>query len=191
MAAREKKEPRKRHFLRWIVIGGGMAGVAYAMAQRQKPGPCVPAGSPGERVMVKDEENIGGLGSLMSTLITQLLQDSAKVEQLNSLNLVLAIEPSSMPEAAITMTFSDGYVVLEPGVVPAPDIHIVCELDVLMQMAAMGYGLKALKFMASPDGRQMAEKFRSGELQIKGLTAHPVRMMKFSRFLAMPEGDTA
>lgn len=189
--AEEEKKGGKRKVLRWLVLGVGLAGVAYAVSQRQKPGPCIPAGTPDERVIVKDEENIGGLGGLMATLIGQLVQDPAKVAQLDNLNLVLAIEPKSQPEVAITMTFSDGYVVVEPGVTPNADIHIICELDVLMQVAAMGYGLKALKFMASPEGKQIAQKLQSGELQIKGLAAHPFRMMKFSKFLAIPDSGMA
>lgn len=183
--AGEKREKvrKKRKVLRLLLVGAGVAGVAYSVSRRQKPGPCVPAGGPGERVMVKDEENISGLGTIMSSLVTQLLGDPGKVELLNSLNLVLAIEPTEQPETAITMTFSDGYVVFEPGVV-SPDILIICDVQSLMQMAGMGSGLAALKFLASPEGKELAGKFASGELRIKGLAAHPIGMMKFSRFLA-------
>lgn len=181
---RPKKKSKVRRLFRWLVIGGGIAYLVYVIAERQKPGPCVPAGGPDERVMVKDEDNLSGLGTIMQSLIVGLLEDPAKMEMLNAMNLSVAIEPLEQPETAITMTFSDGYVVLEPGVAPSPDIRIVCDMEVLMQMAGMGAGLEALKFMSTPEGQELVGKFFSGELLIEGLVAHPVGMLKFTRFLA-------
>ena len=56
MARKAKVEKKKHHRLRWLVILGGLAAVGYSIAQRQRPAPCVPAGGPEERVLVKDEE---------------------------------------------------------------------------------------------------------------------------------------
>lgn len=175
---------KKRKLLRRLVVVAGAAGLAYAIAKRQRPGPAIPAGGPDERVLVKDEENLSGLGALMKALITQLLEDPEKIDLLNTMNVAVAIEPTEQPETAVSLTFSSGYVIIEPGVVPYPDIHIVTDMEALMQMSSMGQGLAALKFLTSPEGKKLANKFRSGELQIKGLTAHPAGMMKFSRFLA-------
>lgn len=177
---------KKGRFLRRLVLVAGIAGVAYAVARRQRPGPVVPAGGPDERVLVKDEENLSGLGSLMKALITQMLADPSKLALLDTMNVAVAIEPVEQPESAVTMTFSSGYVILEPGVVPCPDIHIVTDMEALMQMAGMGQGLAALKFLTGPEGKKLIEKFRSGRLQLKGIASHPAGMMKFSRFLAPP-----
>lgn len=178
------KEAKKHRLLRWLVIAGGIAGVAYWVARKQRPGPCVPAGGPEERVLIKDEENLSGLGSIMASLVKELLKDPAKAAMLDRMNLTLSIEPVEQPDTAITMTFSDGYMVIEPGVVPCPDIKIECDFEVLMQMANMGSGLAALKFMATPEGKKMQQKFLSGELKVQGLASHPLAMLKFSRFLA-------
>lgn len=179
---------KKRKWLRRLLFLAFLAVVANAIARRQKPGPSIPAGEAGERVIVKDEENLSGLGSIMLALFTQMLEDPAKLAILDGLNLSLAIEPIEQPETAITMTFSDGYVILEPGVAPDIDIHLVCEVPVLMQMATVGSGLAAARFMASPEGRELAGKFRRGELKVKGLAKHPVAMMRFTRFLAPAGG---
>jgi hypothetical protein len=179
----EREVKKKRRLLRLLVLGGAIAA-AYAVAKRQRPGPCIPAGGPEERVMVKDEENISGLGSLMSALIKQMLQDPTKIDLLNTMNVVVAIEPKEQPETAVSLTFSNGYVIVEGGVVPSPDIHIITDMESLMQMAGMGSGLAALKFMSTPEGKKMIDKVRSGDIKIKGLAAHPAGMLKFSKFLA-------
>jgi hypothetical protein len=181
---KEGKAKKKRKKLRWLVLGIGLGGIAYSVANRQRPGPCVPAGGPDERVILKDEENIGGLGSIMGALVKELLKNPEKLALLDRMNLILAIEPTEMPETAITLTFSDGYIVIEPGVVPEPDIHISTTMEILMQMSGMGSGLDALKFFQTPEGKQFMEKVRAGDLKIKGLTSHPIAMMKFSKFLS-------
>jgi hypothetical protein len=181
---RKKKKGFLRRILRLLVFGGIIGYVVYAISERQRPGPSVPAGTPEERVLVKDRENLSGLGALFESLVMQMLEDPAKVEILNTMSLALSIEPREEPETAITITFSDGYVVIEPGVVPDPDVKITCELPDLMQMAQMGSGLDALRYMATPDGKEFAAKILSGALKLEGAALHPIGMMKFSRFMA-------
>ena len=107
-----------------------------------------------------------------------------KVALLNTLNLVISIEPVEQPETAITMTFSDGYIVIEPGVVPSPDIKLVCDYETLMQMANIGAGLEAVKFVRTPEGQKLVQKFMSGTCRLEGAIMHPLAMLKFSKFLA-------
>lgn len=187
MEAKEVKEKKKRKTLRWFFVFACGVGAAYALSKRQKRVPCVPAGGPGERLIVRDPERLSGLGEIMKALLSQLLQDPAKMDILNTLSLVVSIEPKEAPETAITMSFSDGYAVIEPGVVGQPDIHIICEMEVLMKMSQMGSGLEAIKFLQSPEGKELVKKFRTGEVKIKGLGAHPIGMMKFSRLLSVPK----
>ncbi len=186
MEATETKEKKKRKFLRWFFLIACGAGVAYALSKRQKHVPCVPAGGPEERIIVRDSERLSGLGEIMKALLSQLLQDPAKMDILNTLSLVVSIEPKEAPDTAVTMTFSDGYAVIEPGVVGQPDIHIICETEVLMKMSQMGSGVEALKFLYSREGKELLKKFRTGEVKIKGLVSHPVGMLKFSRLLSVP-----
>lgn len=178
------KVKKKHRFLKLLLVGGGIAAAGYVIAQKQRPEVCVPAGGPEERILVKDAESLSGLGQIMQGLITELLKNPSKLQLLNTLNLVLSIEPIEQPETAITMTFSDGYVVIEPGVVPSPDIKLVTDYETLMQMASMGAGLAAVKFLSTPDGQKMAHKFMSGQCRVEGLAAHPLAMVKFSKFLS-------
>ncbi len=184
--ARAKKEskPKKKKskLLRLLVLAGIAGGVAYALSKARKPAaPC--AIDPEDRLKVKDEENISGLGYIMKSLFGEFLKDPAKLAVLDSFNLSVAIEPVEQPETAITMTFAGGRILLEPGVVN-PDIKIVCDYETLMQMAQMPAGLAAIKFMQTPEGKNIASKLMSGEMKIIGLPAHPIAMMKFSKFLS-------
>jgi hypothetical protein len=179
-----EKEEKKHRFGRWLLLGTGLAVLGYYVAQRQRPAPCVPAGGPEERILIKDEENLSGLGSIMQSVIGELLKNPGKIRVLDTLNLVLSIEPVEQPETAITLTFSDGYIVIEPGVVPSPDIKLVCDYETLMQMASMGAGLDALKFISTADGQKLAQKFLGGQCRLEGVTSHPLAMLKFSKFLS-------
>ena len=176
------KGGKSKKLLALLAVGAG--AVAFAVSRRSKAGSFVTAGKPEERLLIKDEENISGLGSIMGSLISEFLKDPAKIKVLDTLNLVLSIEPIEQPDTAITMTFSNGYAIIEPGVVPNPDIKLICDFEVLMQLPQMGAGLDAVKYMASPDGKTIINKFMSGKLKIKGLMTHPFAMLKFAKFLA-------
>src|SRR5450756_1692848 len=90
MGRREDDTKKKHRFLRWLLVGTGMAVLAYAIAQRQRPAPCVPAGGPEERILIKDEENLSGLGAIMQSVIGELLKNPDKLALLNTLNLVIS-----------------------------------------------------------------------------------------------------
>lgn len=183
--AREKSEGKpgkKSKLLRWLVLLGAAVGIVVAVAKRKKPAPRVSA-SPSDRLVVKDEENISGLGFIMSSLFGEFLKNPKKVALLDTINLSVAIEPLGNPETAITMAFSNGSIVLEPGVVN-PDIKIVCDYEVLMQLAQMPAGPAVIKFLQTPEGKNILNKLKSRELKLKGVVTHPVGMLKFSMFLA-------
>lgn len=183
--AREKSEgkpAKKGRMLRWLVLLCAAVGIAVAVVKRKKPAPPVTA-SPSDRLVVKDEENISGLGSIMNSVFGEFLKSPKKLALLDTINVSVAIEPLGNPETAITMAFSNGFIVLEPGVVN-PDIKIVCDLEVLMQLAQMPAGPAVLKFLRTPEGKNILSKLKSGELKLKGVFTHPVGMLKFSMFLA-------
>jgi hypothetical protein len=184
MAKGGRKKHRRGRKLLWIGLLGGAAAAAYYFAKQNQPGPCMQPMSPDERILVKDEENLSGLGTIMQALTTQLVEDARKAALLDTMDLVISIEPTEQPETAITMTFSDGYLVIEPGVADRPDLHVITDMESLLKIAAMGTGMQALKFMTGPEGKKLAEKMLSGEMQVRGLAAHPVGMLKFSKFLA-------
>ena len=185
----KKTRKKKRWVLKAVLLGGGLA-IAYGVAVRQRPGPCIPAGGADERILVKDEENLSGLGLIMQSLISEMLKEEPKLELLDTMNLIVSIQPVEQPETAVTLSFSDGYVVIEPGVVPGPDILIITDYDSLMKMAGMGSGLSALKFLCSPEGKELARRYYNGDIQVKGVLAHPIGMMRFGRFLSPAPGGS-
>jgi len=180
---KSKAKPKKKHRLLKLLVLLGAAGGAYSYFKNKQEAAVAPDLSPEERVTVRDQESISGLGAIMQSLIGEFVKNPAKVRLLNTMNVSVAIEPREQPETAITMEFRNGRVLIQPGAVN-PDIKISCDMEVLLQMAQMGAGLDAVKYLMTPEGKKIIEKMMSGELKITGVAAHPVGMMKFSQFLA-------
>jgi hypothetical protein len=147
-----------------------------------------PTGEPQGRLVVKDADNLHVLGRFMRALLLNQLKESRKVEVMEKLNLAVAIDPSGHPDSALTMTFHGGRVTLEGGVAPRPGIVLKCEPAVLMKLARMPAGPAAIKFLMTPEGKELIGRMRSGELKIKGVARHPLGMMKFADFLAPIDG---
>jgi hypothetical protein len=182
----KRKDGKKRHCFRRLVFLGTVGGAVYYVWKMQNEPACPVICDLDERVVVKDEDNMGGVGLVMENMIEKYLDDPDKVRILNSLNLVIAIEPIEEPESAITMTFSGGCVVIEPGILPGFDIKLTCDYDVLMALPQMGVGLQTIRFMMTPEGQEVLTKLMSGQVKIKGIALHAPEMLKLSMFLAVP-----
>jgi hypothetical protein len=180
----KEKPKEKRGLLGLLVAGAAAGGAAFALSARKQAAAPAPVDIPEERLTVVDEENLDALGRFMKALILNFLEDPGKIEVIETLNLAVAIEPINHPESALTMTFSHGHVVLENGIVPNPDIKVRCEPAVLLKVARMPAGPAAIKFLRSPAGKDIIDRFRSGELQVKGIPTHLPGIMKFSKLVA-------
>lgn len=183
MARKSATKPKRKHRLLKLLVLFGAAGGVYSYFKSRRESAAAPDLPPEERLTVKDPDVISGLGTIMQSLIGEFMKSPAKVKLLNGMDVSVAIEPREQPESAVTMEFRGGRALIRPGVVN-PDIKISCDLEVLMRMAQMGAGLDAVRYMMTPEGRTIIDKLVSGELKITGVGAHPVGMMKFSRFLA-------
>ena len=140
-------------------------------------------GSSGERMVVIDEQNLGPLGGIMKSLISGNLKNAKKVALLETLELSIAIKPVENPESAITMTFSNGIITIEPGVSRKARVRLICDLKVLLQLPTIPVGPKAVKYFLSPEGRELAKKFITRKARIKGAILHAIPLLKFSKFL--------
>lgn len=191
MRKNESGGGEKRKAWRPVVLGCALVGALSArrilLDSSREPGP-----GPEERLVLKDEENLSGVGVVMENMIGFYLDDPAKVRILDSLDLVIAIEPVEEPQSSITLSFSNGTVTIEPGLVANPDIKLSCDYEVLMEMPKMGAGLRTIKYLMTPGGKQVAGKFLSGRVKISGIIPHGLKMLKLSRFLSVPlEGRAA
>jgi len=182
----KRKDGKKKHHLRRLMFLGAVGGGVYYVWKLQNPPEVTVTCEPGERVVVKDEDNMGGVGLVMENMISKYLDDPAKVRILNSMNLVIAIEPVEEPESAITMTFAGGCVVIEPGIRPDFGIKLACDYDVLMALPAMGVGLQTVKYLMTPEGKEVMAKLVSGQVKITGKPQKLPEMLKLSMFLAVP-----
>lgn len=137
-----------------------------------------------ERLVVKDEENLGVMGRFMRAMLLNLLKDPAKVKVMEKLDLVVCLRPPSHPESSLTLTFAGGRVMLENGFHPGADMVISCEPALLIRLGRMPAGPAALGFLRSHEGRSLLAAACRRELKIKGLVRHPLGMMRFSKFMS-------
>lgn len=156
--------------------------------RRRHAAVAVLAGEPQERLLVRDAENLHVLGRFFRAMFLNLLREPRKMQTIEKLELVVAIDPTGHPESALTVTFSGGRIFLEGGIAPKPDIVLRCEPAVLMKLARMPAGPAAIKFLGTHEGKDLIARMRSGELKIQGITRHPLGMKRFSEFLAPSAG---
>ena len=139
---------------------------------------------PRERLAVKDPDGMHVLGRFFQAMLLNLLKDPHKVREAEGMDLVVAIDPPAHPDSALTLTLRRGGVTLETGIAPGAHLVLRCEPLVLMRLARVPAGLAAMRFLGTREGKDLVGRVRSGELRIKGISRHPLRMMRFSRFLA-------
>jgi len=180
------KKGKKKHRIRRLLVLGIGGAAAYTYYQVVKPPACPCTCAPEERVQLKDEENMGGVGLVMENMISKFTDDPAKVSILDRIDMVIAIEPVEEPESAISMTFKCGRVLIEPGIAPGYDIKLSCDYDVLMALPSMGVGLQTVKYLATPEGQEVLHKLLSGKVKISGKVLHLPEMLKLSMLLAVP-----
>jgi len=186
---KNKAKGKKKHRIRKLLVLSVGGAAAYTYYQVMKPPACPCTCSPEERVQLKDEENMGGVGLVMENMISKYVDDPAKASILDRMDLVIAIEPIEEPQSAITMSFKCGRVVIEPGIASGYDIMLTCDYDVLMALPAMGVGLQTVKYLMTPEGQEVMKKMLSGQIKIKGKVSHLPEMLKLSMFLAVPEEE--
>jgi len=177
----------KRKVLKPLFTLACVSVLAYLIAERQRPSQCIPARDVRERLLIRNEDGLSGLGSIFSALISDFIKEEGKIRLLESLFLTLAIEPVEERDNAVTITFSDGYCVIEPGVSPSFDIKITCDYETLLMLAKVGWGIDALRFLLRDEGKILAEKLRKGELKVQGALFHPVSLLRFAKFLSPVE----
>jgi hypothetical protein len=136
-----------------------------------------------DRVVVKDAENLSPLGGIMKSLLSGNLKNPRKVALLETMRLSVAIKPTENPEGAITITFSDGIITLEPGVSPKSRVRLFCDLQTLLQLPTIPMGPKAIKYFLTPEGKAVAMKFITRKARIKGAVLNAFQLIKFTKFL--------
>lgn len=178
----------KTHLKRLMKLGFVLGAAAAALTLWRKLTRSAPPGgrAPEERLEIRNEENLSGVGLVMDNMISSYLDDPAKAKMLDGINLVVAIEPVEEPLSAITMSFANGRVVIEPGVDPRAGVIIACDYDVLMELPKMGVGPRTIAYLMTPEGKEVVRKFLTGQIGIKGAPLHAMGLIKLTRFLEVP-----
>ncbi len=127
------------------------------------------------------------LARFFRAMLLNLLKDPCKLGLLEKMDMAVGVDPTGHPDQALTLVFRGGMVRLENGVSPHAHLVLRGEPAALMKLARMPAGPEALLFLASYEGRDIARRMLTRELAVRGMVRHPLRMLRFSRFMA-PSG---
>ncbi|MFW6113828.1 MAG: hypothetical protein ACOC78_02785, partial [Actinomycetota bacterium] len=114
------------------------------------------------------------------------LADPSKKAVADRMRLVVAIQDIENPEMAATLTFDGSDVNLSNGVSPDAQVYLGLDLSILLKMANMGQGLEMIEFFRSDEGKEIIDAYRSGKIQLRGVTRYPVQMMQFGMLMSPP-----
>jgi hypothetical protein len=136
-----------------------------------------------EILEVRDRDNLHLLARFFQAMILNTLKKPRNVRAIERMNLIVAFDPLGHSDNALTMTFTGGRVFLKCGIDTGPDITIIAEPAVLMKLSRVPAGIAIIKFLTTPEGKDLMARLRSGDLKIQGVARHPLGMVKLSKFL--------
>ncbi len=90
-------------------------------------------------------------------------------------------------DVAVSIRLKDGSVTVRNGVVGRPDIVITADSDALLALSSVPLRF-GLPDATTPEGREVTRKLLRGELKLKGLALHPVKLARLNKLLSVNEG---
>ncbi len=90
-------------------------------------------------------------------------------------------------DVAVSIRLSGGSVTVRNGVVGRPDIVITADSDALLGLSSVPLRF-GLPDATTKEGREVTRKLLKGELRLKGLLLHPLKLARLNRLLSVNEG---
>ena len=87
-------------------------------------------------------------------------------------------------DVAVSLRFGDGTVEVANGAAHRPHLAIAADASALLDLARAPLRL-GLPDVLHPDGRAVLAALARGDLRVRGLLRHPVRLARFSRLLSV------
>ncbi|MDP8956158.1 MAG: SCP2 sterol-binding domain-containing protein [Actinomycetota bacterium] len=90
-------------------------------------------------------------------------------------------------DVAVSIRVKDGSVTVRNGVVGRPDLVITADSEALLALSSVPLRF-GLPDATKAEGREVTRKLLKGELKVKGLLMHPLKLARLNRLLSVNEG---
>lgn len=135
-------------------------------------------------LIVVDKKNLHLMGRFFQAMLINFLKVPGKVRVIRRLNLSVAFIPPRQPDYALTITFARGRVILESGMGLDPDIKLIGDASVLLNIARLPAGKEIFAYLKSHPGKDLITRMRRGDLKIRGIFKRPLGFWRFTNFMA-------
>ncbi len=136
-----------------------------------------------EIVLSQGAEEVG-LALMLKDLIAQnLAQNPRKIADFNRLRIVIGLEVIDA-EIGLTLEFMRGRLTIHPGIRNRPGLHIVADSATVMNLSnqKIKWGLP---YYFDETGKEIMAAMKTKQLQVKGMLAHFISLIRFSRVMSV------
>ena len=124
-----------------------------------------------------------GLAAMLGGLIQGNLDAHPDRAALLSSRATFAIVAPDV-DVAVSIRLQDGSVTVRNGVVGRPDIVITADSDALLGLSSVPLRF-GLPDAMTEEGREVTRKLLKGELKVKGLLLHPLKLARLNKLLSV------
>ncbi len=125
-----------------------------------------------------------GLAAMLADLIRQNLEQNPRREpDFRKLDASIALEVPDV-EVAVTLEFSRGSLIVHGGLLDASQLRIQAGARNLLALPLVRISV-GLPNLLSPDSRILRKGLLSGQVRIRGMFRHPLRLVRFTRLISV------
>ena len=135
-------------------------------------------------------EHPNGMAFLIREMLTAYFKLPIKKSIADRLKVTLALQDIGKEDRAATATFNGSDVTIRNGVCADAGVILQLDMNLLMKLNSVGYGLEMLKFPFTEDGKEIIGALRKGKIKPRGVAKHPLQMIRFGRLLLPPREIT-
>ncbi len=132
------------------------------------------------------DEEPNGLASMIGGLIQGNLDAHPERTALLSSPATYAIVAPDV-DVAVSIRVAEGSVTVRNGLVGRPNILITADSEALLGLSSVPLRF-GLPDATTKEGREVTGKLLKGELKVKGLLMHPLKLARLNRLLSVNEG---
>jgi hypothetical protein len=125
-----------------------------------------------------------GLAVMLADLIRQNLEQNPRKEpDFGKLDAVIAVEVPDV-EVAVTLEFLRGSLVVHGGLADSPQLLIQAGARNLLALPLVRIWARMPNILSS-DSRILRNGLLSGEVKIRGMFRHPLKLLRFTRLISV------